>query len=291
MSKVAVVILNWNNASDTIACITSVKALQGVDFFIVCVDNASIDDSVSKISSSHPDVTIHLSPKNLGYAGGNNFGIEKALQAGASHIWILNNDTEIDPLCLKNLLAPFLTNPTIGITGSKIYYYADKEKIWFAGGIYYPFRGVTTHYLENSKLSGVLSDKKLDYVSGCSMLLSAAAIHSIKGFDASLFLLYEEIDICNRAKKNGYSVKMCETSLVYHKVSQTLPDSPLRLYYFTRNRLYISLKHYPLFLPFVLLWCVRWPLLPALIKRPQNIKYVLKAFSDFFTGKMGAYAD
>jgi len=291
MLEIFVVILNWNNAEDTIECISSVKLSKDVNYKIICVDNNSSDGSSGRISSAHPDIIMLQTAGNLGYAGGNNFGVKKALELGATHIWILNNDTIVGQYCMKNLLEPFLNGAKTALTGSKIYFYDKKEEIWFAGGIYYPFRGVTSHYLENQAAAGVLSEKKLDYVSGCSMMISRETAEKTGVFDEKLFLLYEEIDLAQKIKKLGYTMKMCEKSDVYHKISRTLKDSPLRLYYFTRNRLYVSWKHFRPYFPFVFLWCVRWPLLPAVFKRPENIKHTLRAFIDFFTGKMGPYEE
>jgi hypothetical protein len=186
----------------------------------------------------------------------------------------------------------FNDDPGVGMAGSLIMYHDRPKEIWFAGGKYNPFTGLTSHYLENKVFDGagmVLNGKKLDYVSGCSFMISAEAIRSCGMFDNGLFLLFEEMDICSKVKKAGFKIAMTARSVVYHKVSRTLKDSPLKLYYFTRNRLYISYRHYPLFLPFVILWCVRWPLLPALIKRRENLRSVLRAFDDFFKGIRGAY--
>jgi len=291
MYKIFTIILNWNNAEDTIECIHSVKLSADLSSQIICVDNASYDGSIDKIASEHPDIIILKTDSNLGYAGGNNFGIKKAIELGATHIWILNNDTIVEQNCMKNLLKPFLRDAKTALTGSKIYFYDKKEEIWFAGGIYYPFRGVTSHYLENQAAAGVLSGEKLNYISGCSMMISRDIAEKTGVFDEKLFLLYEEIDLAQKIKKLGYIMKMCENSIVYHKISRTLKDSPLRLYYFTRNRLYISWKYFRLYFPFVFLWCVRWPLLPALLKRPENLKHTLKAFMDFFKGKMGPYEE
>ncbi len=292
MAKVFAVVLTWKNFSDTIECITPLKS-QDTQVSILCVDNGSHDGSLEKIKQAHPDISYLELAANLGYAGGNNAGISRAMEQGADYIWILNNDTLADKSACSGLLSAFEKKPGTGAAGSRILCYPDKKTTWFAGGIYRKFSGTTSHYLENKQDTGikVLDGARLDYVSGCSMMLSRQAIEKAGMLDEKLFLLFEETDICARIKKSGMAVTMAADSTVYHKVSKTFPDSPLRLYYFTRNRLYISRKHFPAFLFFVAAWCVRWPLLGAIFKNRQNLKYVLRAFADFFNNRMGQYEE
>ncbi len=289
------VILNYKNYKDTIECIRSVKSGY-MPINIVVVDNCSDDGSVEEIKKAIDDITVIVAPKNLGYAGGNNFGIKFALQKGATHIWILNNDTVADKNAAYGLIKCFRENSKIGIAGSLIFLYDRPNEIWFAGGIYDSFKGVTSHYLENQKVDKelkVLNGRNLDYVSGCSLMISSSAVQKSGMFDDSLFLLFEEIDICNRLKKSGFQIVMSPESIVYHKVSRTLKNSPVRTYYFTRNRLMISWKHFRKYFIFVLMWTIKWPLLPAILKKSRRVElsYILKAINDFFRGKTGSYSE
>src|SRR5579884_395199 len=130
---VHVVILNWNGWRDTVACVASVKHSQYPRLQIVVVDNDSSDGSEAAIQLAHPDITVLQSGANLGYAGGNNVGIRHALAAGADFVWILNNDTTVAPDTLAELVRA-AADPSVGIVGSKIYYMAEPQRLWYAGG-------------------------------------------------------------------------------------------------------------------------------------------------------------
>ena len=113
--KVALIILNWNNPEDTLACLRSVAALAHPALFTLVVDNGSSDDSTARISTSFPDIQILATGANLGYAGGNNVGIRQALAAGAESVCILNNDVVVEPDFLEPLLAALYGQPDIGV--------------------------------------------------------------------------------------------------------------------------------------------------------------------------------
>jgi GT2 family glycosyltransferase len=285
-----VIVLNWNNSKDTIECISSLKQINNPQFKILCVDNASEDNSFDSIKFAHPDIELIRTGKNLGYAGGNNFGIKYALEKGADYFWLLNNDTVVDENALKELSYVFSENSDAGAVGSRIMYYGDRNIIWFAGGSYKKFSGMTAHYLVDQDISSIkkpLEPAKLDFISGCSLMLSRAAIEKAGLLDESLFLYFEEMDYCERLKKRGLLFKMAPRSIVYHKISRAAVGFPVKFYYFTRNRLHISKKYFPVYLPFVILWCVRWPLISAIFKNRENLPYVKRAFADFFAGKTG----
>src|SRR5215470_14085112 len=94
---VAVVVLNWNGCNETLACLESLIKLSYPPCDLIVVDNGSTDNSVAAVRSKYPNVEVIQTGKNLGYAGGNNVGIRRALEKGAQYILILNNDTRVSP--------------------------------------------------------------------------------------------------------------------------------------------------------------------------------------------------
>ena len=109
MTKVSIVILNWNRADDTIECLRSVSKLKIKDYelAVVIVDNGSTDNSlktIKKYTFNRKWFEYVVNKKNLGFAGGNNAGMQHALQSGADYVVVLNNDTLVD----KNLIVEFL---------------------------------------------------------------------------------------------------------------------------------------------------------------------------------------
>src|SRR4030067_3270221 len=101
---ISIIILNWNGLSDTLECLESVKKIDYPSFEIIVVDNGSTDGSATTISRLHPGVVIIETGKNLGFAEGNNVGIRYALNNGSEYIFMLNNDTIVDPQIVKSFL-------------------------------------------------------------------------------------------------------------------------------------------------------------------------------------------
>src|SRR4051812_1606009 len=101
--KLSVIILNWNGKNDTLACLESLQQTTGPAFNIVVVDNGSSDDSVTAIRDRFPQIALLQTGENLGYAGGNNVGIEYALAQKADLLLLLNNDTIVEPTFIPAL--------------------------------------------------------------------------------------------------------------------------------------------------------------------------------------------
>src|SRR4030042_4550347 len=121
MKKVAIIIVNWNGKDNTVNCLNSLKQAdkhKNISVMTVVVDNGSADDSVAVIRKNHSGVMLLETGKNLGFTGGNNFGIKYALDRGTDYFWLLNNDTVVDK-SVFTLVDAFKDN-TVGIAGSKI---------------------------------------------------------------------------------------------------------------------------------------------------------------------------
>ena len=129
-----VVILNWNGRDDTLACLESVARIDYPNFRVIVADNGSSDGSVDAIRRAYPDVHLIENHANLGFAAGNNSAIAHALESGAEFVFLLNNDTVVDPAILSAFVDAAERMPDGGVFGAKIYYYGDKQKLWYAGG-------------------------------------------------------------------------------------------------------------------------------------------------------------
>ena len=137
LPRVFVIILNWNGRDDTLECIASIKEIDYSNYEIVVVDNGSVDDSVQAISKQYPEIMLLQTGENLGYAGGNNIGVNWALEKNADFILLLNNDT----IVARNLLSSFVNAanqlPSGSILGAKIYFY-DKPYLSYYAKILLP---------------------------------------------------------------------------------------------------------------------------------------------------------
>jgi len=248
--KVFIIILNWNGLKDTLECLDSVFKLDYVNFEVIVVDNGSTDNSVEVIRQTYPQVILIENRENLGYAGGNNIGIRYALKHGADYVWLLNNDTIVNPDSLTNLVEVAEKNKEVGILGSKIYYYDKRDILWFAGAYIDWNRAISPHIGLNQKDKGQYDIiMEVDRVTGCSMLVKRDVCDSVGLFDSDFFLYVEEVDWCVRAQKAGFKCIFVPTSIVYHKVSSTLKDVSYNYslsftYYNTRNFLYLIKKNF-----------------------------------------------
>src|SRR5690606_4973297 len=103
--KIIIILLNWNGKKDTLECLGSLEKVDYPNFQTLIVDNGSTDDSIAAFRENHPNLPILETKANLGFAGGNNVGIEWALRHNAEWILLLNNDTTVDPRFLHAFLA------------------------------------------------------------------------------------------------------------------------------------------------------------------------------------------
>lgn len=289
VSKVYIIIVNFNGWKDTIECLESLTRLNYSGFQIIIIDNASADDSVDRLqawarennhlgictinSNSFKDVQ-HIdnklimiqSPTNLGFAGGNNLGIKYALAGGdAEYVWLLNNDTIVEINSLKNLVDYAKISPRIGIIGSKIMEYYARTVIQAAGG------GTFIKALGHSSLIGhgetdiTQYNKSVDlkYVHGASMLVSIAFIKDVGLMSEDYFLYFEELDWSERGKQKGWRIGYCYKSVIYHKggASTGKPGSYLKKslasrfsdFYFQRAKILFIRKFYWYYTPILYL--------------------------------------
>ncbi len=239
---VSIILLNWNQPHYTLACLHSLAKITYSNFNVIVVDNGSVDDSLEQLENLKLSLGYKLeliaNEQNLGFAEGNNVGIRQAMAQFADYVLLLNNDTEVAPNFLEALVEVAERNPSIGITGPKIYYYDDPARIWSAGGIF--TKAGWTQQLGVNEMDRPEFNclKAVDYVSGCAMLVKREVIEKVGMLDARFFIYYEETDWCARTLKAGYSVWYVPQSILWHKISLKARDlSPNYIYLMTRNRL------------------------------------------------------
>jgi len=263
--KVFIIILNWNGREDTLACLDSVRKINYANFEVVVVDNGSIDDSVKVIRKTFPEVAVLETGENLGFAGGNNVGIRYALEQGAEYLFLLNNDTVVDPQILGGFMDASSSIGQEGIFGAKIYYFAEPNKIWYAGAKWNRKNSHFTHVgqdcMDDGKKFNVFS--ATDYACGCALFVSANLLQRIGLLDEKYYLTFEETDLCYRAKKLGYESYFVPEAKVWHKVSTSFGggDSPLYSYFLMRNKLLWAKRNLPFSQRMLLYWNVYHELL------------------------------
>ncbi|UCG78183.1 MAG: glycosyltransferase family 2 protein [Nitrospirota bacterium] len=305
-----IVIVNWNNSSDTIECISSLFE-EGYKKRIVLVDNGSTDGSIDNISawagSNNIDlqilnaeealagrddfvVTIISSPVNLGFAGANNLGIRYSIVQGAEFVLLLNNDTVVEKDVLSGMVRTVMSTKDTGIVGGKIRYYDNREKVWFSGGYISTVRGAFYH--KEDDCDGI---RETEFVTGCMMLIPADVIEKVGYLKEDYFLNIEDIDYSTRVRNAGLKMIVDCSVTIYHKYSATIGGrySKMNQYYFHRNRMiYFSsnlddLNKYIFYL-FQFFFAIPVWLVVQLVKgRMQAIKGAILGYLDFFKGRKG----
>ena len=285
---VYVVVLNWNGWKDTVSCIDSLLNSDNDNIKIIVCDNGSIDNSINEIntwcrlehnidiknitadeinrktSAAPSTITLIHNQNNLGFAAGNNTGLRYALaQQEMSHVWLLNNDTEIAPNCLSAMLTRLENFAKPAICGSRVMFHEDTAIVQALGGnTFNKYTGIAGQSLgrfshKNSPRDLKKIENTIDYLSGCSILMPRSFLETVGLMDEQYFLYYEEIDWAIRAKaqfKNIYA----DDAVVYHKegasigsASLTTAPSLLSEFYCNSSKILFMKKHYPLNLP----WC------------------------------------
>lgn len=231
---VIIIILNWNNASDSINCLTSLQNLDYGNYDVVLIDNASTDDSVEQIRACYPNIKIVESSSNLGVGGGRNIGIDLVLEQVSDHpekapeyIVFLDNDTETDRGFLSELVTVAQAGPEIGVLGCKVYYMDKPNRIWAAGGKLFFYRGTAAlRGMDEQDVKQYDIQEEIDFAVGCAFMVSREALLNVGKFD-SIFGIYwgEEIDWCIRAKKAGYLIVYVPHAKIFHRTSRTTPGA------------------------------------------------------------------
>jgi len=244
---VSLVTLNWKRAADTITCIESIKRVGYPALDVIVVDNGSSDGSAGRIRRAHPDVAIIENAANLGFAEGNNTGIRHALDRGADHILLLNNDTIVDPNIVHAFLEATRTLPHAGFLGAKIHYHAEPTRIWMGMPRWNPSTCRFDHAGVNEIDDGQSynTNEEVAYACGCALFVSATVIREIGLMDPRYFCYFEEVDWCWRGREKGYRSYYVPDARVLHKVSVSSggKTSPAIRYYRTRNMLMVARRH------------------------------------------------
>lgn len=305
MPRVEIIILNWNNPGDTLACLESVFRLDYPNYHVLVVDNHSTDDSVARIRARFPDLDLLVTGENLGYAGGNNAGIQHTLPADPDYVCVLNNDTAVEPAFLSALVGAMEQDPRIGLAGPLMRYFEPPDLIfsagceidWRCGIVHHRGMGQVAHEAIAAPHAGPADT---DAIAGCGFLVSREVIDRVGLLDPTYFLNFEDIDWCVRMTGAGFRVVYVPGAVLYHKVSATIgPDSPANTYYMTRNALHFFARHgprKPAALASILYRTARtvgaWTLKPAYNddKYRRHRRAALRAVGDFFRGKTGPAA-
>jgi GT2 family glycosyltransferase len=246
---VGIVILNWNNAPDTAECLESVAQLEYRPLRTYVVDNGSTDGSPEHLAARYPDLHIVSLPTNIGYAAGNNAGMEIAVSEGAEFVLVLNNDTLVEPGFLGELVRAAQAVPGAGMVGPLMLCAHPRSDVFAAGSCIDWWRGEVRHrgmFQGRSDVEVGTDLEQVDFVAGCGVLVSRAVIETVGMLDTQYFLNFEDVEWCVRASRARFKIVFNPAAVMYHKISATLGQgSPANTYYMTRNALGFFWEHAP----------------------------------------------
>ena len=271
--ELSVITVNYNGLKDTCALIESIPFNENME--VIVVDNASLQDEASLIQKRYPQVKIIRSEKNLGFAGGNNLGIQ---ESEGKYLFLVNNDTVFEDFNVQALIDRLESSPLIGMICPKIRFTWGNKPIQYAG--YTPLSRIT---IRNRSIGfGEEDHGQYDiahptpYAHGAAMLVKRAIIEKVGYMPEDYFLYYEELDWSMMLKRAGYEIWYDPSCTIYHKESQsTGQDSPLRTYYITRNRLLLVKRNWHgiyKYLAYIYLTC--------LVAPRDILKYLIKGRLD-----------
>lgn len=240
---VGIIIVNWNGKADTIACLESLTQSKWENQSVIIVDNGSCDDSVAVFKTRFPYAQLICSDCNLGFSGGNNLGIRFALEQNYEYLFLLNNDTVIEPETVTKLVEAAQANPDYGLLTSVIHIFSCPEQVWFSGAKLDLKHGIAEH--NNTHIPDrTASPFQIPWASGCALLVRADAMRQLQGFDERFFLNWEDVDLSLRARAAGQKIAIVPASRIYHKVSSSISKVPSAgLYYYVRNNLLLIRLH------------------------------------------------
>lgn len=237
-AKIVIVLLNWNGKQDTIKCLHSLSEVNSIRFQPIVVDNGSTDGSVEAIRAAYPELPIFEMHQNLGFAGGNNFGIQWALRKHAEWILLLNNDTTVASDVLTEFLKAAEEQPKAKILGAKILRMNEPNTIDHLGGFWKPEMAEFTSNASGEIDTPYHDMQPVDYVCGAALFMHRSVPETIGLLEPRFFLFWEETDYCFRARRAGFEVWTAPKARVWHKVSSSFSGGKPHMHYFWwRSRL------------------------------------------------------
>ncbi|WP_394676688.1 glycosyltransferase family 2 protein [uncultured Sphingobacterium sp.] len=244
--KISFITVNYNGLADTISLLESIlNARLSFAYEVIVIDNGSLKDEYSLIKHQFPNIKGYYNRMNLGFAGGNNLGLEIAT---GEFIYFLNNDTLLPKNGDSEILAMlevFALDSRVGGISPKIMYYQPKGMIQFAG-----CTTLTSVTLRNKQIGYRETDRgqynncaEIPYLHGAAMLVPNRIIKEIGVMSELFFLYYEELDWSCRINKKYKLVYFADAHIFHKESASTGQDSPLKIFYLTRNRLLFAYRN------------------------------------------------
>jgi len=291
------VVLSWNGREDTLRALEALRSVEGADLQIICVDNGSTDGSQEAVRERFPHVWLIEAGVNLGYSGGNNLGIRRALEHGARWVMLVNNDASVAPDVIEGFARAAREHPRAGILAGKVYFADRPRTIWFAGQRVSELLGYSGRPRGYGRADGPRYSRiaPTGRAAGALMAISREAIEAVGLLDEELFAYVEDVDWALRVRGAGLEVVFAPDARAWHRVSASTggeATSTHTLYYGVRNTVTVLERRRPLGAP--LTAARRGVILASFfvhaLTRPDRraaLRAVRSGFADARAGRLG----
>jgi len=247
MKKVSIITVNFNHSHVTDELLDSIRSrntYQNIE--IIVVDNGSKDNPVPIWESKYPEVHFIRSEVNLGFAGGNNLGLNSAT---GDYLFFVNNDTEFTEGLIDILVDTLILHPEVGVVSPKLLYFDQPEMLQYAGYTpmnYFTARNACIGQFETDKGQYDQLVGPTGFAHGAAMMVTREAIQKSGPMAENFFLYYEELDWADRIRRNGFDIWVNMKATIYHKESISVgKKSALKEYYMNRNRILFIRRNAP----------------------------------------------
>ncbi len=245
MALTSIITVNFHQAAVTIDLLKSIaKSYSPNEVEVIIVDNGADKNMELVFHPYFENIKYIQSKENLGFAGGNNLGIQKAK---GDYIFLLNNDTEIPAGCIQTLIAELEANPKIGLLSPLLLYFDQPDLVQYAGFTPMNYLVARNAYIgQFEKNLGQFDGKSYEtgFCHGAAVICSKADLQKAGLMDETYFLYYEELDWCEKFKRISKEIWFTGKTHVYHKESISVGKaSSLKIYFNTRNRMLFIRKN------------------------------------------------
>lgn len=297
MPRVAIVVINWNDAETTLRCLRSLRNMDYPNSVVIVVDNGSADGSAERVATAEPGADMVINPVNLGFTGGVNAGMRRAMETGADYVWLLNSDAVTGPDVLSRLVAAAEADSRIGLV-SPVLHDPDRPNVpEICLARFDPDARIATQTADPATAAQWQRDHPREVVLvGTALLARRSLIEAIGVLDPRFFAYVEDVDYSLRCHAAGFRTMGVPDAMVLHRFKQPVETPgavpPYLHYFMTRNYLLLWRKlPPPVLLRKASLWFLRQRLaqIGRMPDQPAAIEAVLSGLWDGVRGIGGPY--
>ena len=241
----AAIVLNWNGAEETLACVDSLRTEPNLIVFVV--DNGSAPSDLARLRAGlSAEGKLLCQSANLGFAGGCNAGARVAREQGIETLLFVNNDARLGAGCVGKLVEALSSgwtavNPVIwnGLPEEKL------STLWYEKGRVSLGDFIVADHIEATPEDRVQPVYPTDLATGCVLAIQTEDFFAVGGFDEDLFAYFEDVDLALKLKKRGKTCGVASGAEAWHRGSASSGGyaSPLSLFYLFRNGPAITRRH------------------------------------------------